>query len=350
MNQGRQNATIEARAPGKIILFGEHAVNRGQPAIAASVGLYARCRVSEGREFSFRAGKSSVKCSRADLLALGVEVDRMRTAESFEEIRQLARADYFAPQKYILAKMLGERLPEGLALEWESEIPSSSGIGSGGAAFVAMVTALAEWIKPKPRIYRCADWAKLGDSIAHGGVASGLDTQTSLLGGVIWFTGIEFATLLPCAPGANLLIANTGVAAATSEVNSRVRLWLAEKPNSRMQYFQSIGALSRAALPLLERGDWDELGRLMNLNQLVLERIGVSSPEIDRLIEAALRAGAFGAKISGSGGGGIIIVLAPSERQTMITESLQAAGGTVLTPELAVAGASAILKEEAIAT
>jgi mevalonate kinase len=141
------------------------------------------------------------------------------------------------------------------------------------------------------------------------------------------------------------MVAHSGVPAATSEVNSRVRLWLAEKPNSRIQYFQTIGALSRAALPLLEKGDWDELGRLMSLNQLVLEKIGVSCREIDGLIEAALRSGAFGAKISGSGGGGIIIVLAPTARKDTIMQALQAEGAAVMVPELGVPGAQLIAQD-----
>lgn len=343
--------TVRAQAPGKVILFGEHAINRGQPAIATAVGLCARCTVSGADGFSFLGGQQNGSARREEILALGLEVDRMRNAEAYERIRSLARADYFAPQKYILAKMLGKRLPQGLQLEWDSEIPSCSGLGSGGAAFTAMVAALSALLPERPSLLERAQWAQLGDAIAHGGVASGLDTQTSLLGGVIQFNGRDLAEPLPCAAGARLIVANTGVEAATSEVNSRVRVWLAEKPNSRLQYFQTIGALSRAAVPLLARGDWDELGRLMNLNQLVLEKIGVSCPEADRLIEAALRAGAFGAKISGSGGGGIVIVLCPEDRQPLIVESLAAAGGTVLSPEIAVAGASVNQQtEEAFAT
>ena len=342
----------EAQAPGKVILFGEHAINRGQPAIAAAVGLYARCRIHEAGQFEFKAGEQSQSADREDILQLSAEVDRMRNTQAFDWIRALARKDYFASQKYILAKVFGENLPQGMALTWESEIPSSSGLGSGAAAFTAMITAVSERLPEEPSIARRADWAQLGDIIAHGGIASGLDTQTSLLGGVIRYSGQGLAEPLSCAPGACLVVAHSGVAAATSEVNSRVRLWLAEKPNSRMPYFETIGALSRAAEPLLQRGDWDELGRLMNLNQLVLEKIGVSCPEIDCLIEAALRSGAFGAKISGSGGGGIIIALAPAARKDMILQALRAQGAAAMTPRLGVSGTKLIVqnRKESFAT
>ncbi len=334
--------TLTASAPGKVILFGEHAINRGQPAIAAAVGLRARCSVSEADRYEFISGARSERCERGTILKLGEAVEHARSTEDFEAIRRLAAGDYFAPQKYILASAFGVTLPDGLRLEWQSEIPSSSGLGSGGSAFTAMVAAVAqlETRNPKPEtsLEQRADWAHRGDIVAHGGVASALDTQTSLFGGVIRFTGRGLAEPLRCAPGLALVIGHTGIGAPTSEVNSRVRRWLADAPDVRMRYFETIGALSRAAIPCLASGHWDELGRLMNLNQLVLEKIGVSRPEIQNLIDAALGAGAFGAKISGSGGGGIIIALVSPQKKGIVAEAITAAGGTALTPDIAVPG------------
>jgi mevalonate kinase len=334
--------TITATAPGKVILFGEHAVNRGQPAIAASVGLWARCSVSESDRFEFISALQSHHCEGEDILKLGETIDRARAEADFESIRRLAAKDYFAPQKYMLASAFGAALPRGLRLEWRSEVPSCSGLGSGGSAFTAMAAALAELetrnSKLETSLAQRADWAYRGDIVAHGGVASALDTQASLFGGVIRFIGEGLAEPLPCAPGLALVIGHTGSSAPTREVNDRVRRWLAEKPSVRLSYFQSIGALSRAAVALLEHGDWNELGRLLNLNQLVLEKIGVSCPAIDRLIEAALGAGAWGAKISGSGGGGVIIALVSPEQKSAVADAITAAGGTAITPGVAVPG------------
>ena len=77
----------------------------------------------------------------------------------------------------------------------------------------------------------------------------------------------------------------------------------------------------------------------MNLNQLVLEKIGVSCPELQALNRAALAAGAFGAKLSGSGGGGIMLALVSPEKKDAVTEAIAQAGGEPLTPPIAVAGA-----------
>jgi len=139
-----------------------------------------------------------------------------------------------------------------------------------------------------------------------------------------------------------LVIGHSGIVASTREVNTRVRLWLEEKPAYRLAYFRAIGALSRAALPLLRTGNWDELGRLLTLNQLVLERIGVSCAESNQLIEAALNAGALGAKVSGSGGGGIVIALVTGNSKVQVVNAIEVAGGTALVPEIAVPGAAVL--------
>jgi mevalonate kinase len=334
-----QNSVITATAPGKVILFGEHAINRGQPALSTAVGVYARCMVSTRADvFHFHSGTRTHITSREDITQLARHVNDWRAAENYDSIRVLAAADFFAPQKYILATAFGDALPIGLDLAWESEIPSSSGLGSGGAAFTAMVAAITPLCPTPPTLAQRASWAHYGDIIAHGGIASALDTQTSLLGGVIRYTGQGLAESVPCADGLCLVIGHTGVSAATSEVNSHVRRWLAENPDSRMAYFQTIGTLARTALPLLARGDWGELGKLFTLNQLVLEKIGVSCPEIDRLVEAALGAGAYGAKISGSGGGGIISALVAPDTQYAVAEAITHAGGTVFMPQVGVAG------------
>ena len=331
---------VTAVAPGKVILFGEHAINRGQPAIAAAVGLRAVCRAefSADGQFSFRSGAREQRVGEDDLRRTWETLRNHFYHEDLVAIRALAAADYFAPQKYVLGSMFGGRFARPLALRWDSQVPSHSGLGSGGSAFVSMVAAVCALLLPGAGPEDRATWAHHGDEVAHGGIASALDTQTSLLGGVIRFTGRGMATKLSVAPGMTLVIGDTGVDAPTGEVNGRVRAWLEEKPTARMHVFRTVGTLAAAAGPALERGDWPALGRLMNLNQLVLEKIGVTIPQATRLIDAALDAGALGAKVSGSGGGGIIIALATPQTKTAIADAITAAGGKAMTPDVAVPG------------
>ena len=343
-------AEIVARAPGKLILFGEHAVNRGQPALSVSAGLYATCRLrpdaGPGIVFESDApGRARAPTTREAVLDLGRAVDAFRAAGDDDSIRALLRADFFAPQKYILATALGAALPRNLTVAFRSEVPGTGGLGSGGAVFAALATALAALAGGAPDRARVADWAHRGDVVAHGGVASRLDTQTSLTGGAVRFAvAAGLAEPVAVHPELRLVIGDTGVRAATAEVNGRVRRWLAERPAARMRYFECVGALSRTALAPLAAGDWPALGQLMTLNQMVLEKIGVSSPELERLIEAALGAGASGAKLAGSGGGGIMIALpGPGPGAgAAVAAAIAAAGGRPLTPALAVPGAALV--------
>lgn len=332
---------ITATAPAKAILFGEHAVNRGQPALAVSVGRHATCRleVPSGAAkpiYCFQNGQHHQTTDRQAILELGREVNQWRDEANYGAIQQLAAADFYAPAKYVLAA-LADQLPPALTLTFSSEIPPSAGLGSGGALFAALAAALNALLYrgSDPRIL--AHWARRGDIIAHGGVASGLDTQTSLYGGAIRYTGEREGEPIAYAPGLALVIGNTGIIAATSAVNGRVRAWLAEQP-VRMHYFQEIGLLARLGEQALRSGDWPELGRLMNLNQLILERIGVSCPELEALNDAALAAGALGAKLSGSGGGGIMIALTMPTDRERVAAAIDAAGGEAIIAPIGVPG------------
>lgn len=342
---------ITASAPAKAILFGEHSVNRGQRALAVSIGLRVQCTVNTNAiTFVFESDNHLQTCTRSELIQLNQQVDHWQAAQDYAAICQMALSDYFAPAKYIIAKVFGDALPNGLHCCWQSDIPSAGGLGSGGASFVALATALVHAQTPahtsanNPTTLheRIRAFAYLGDIIAHGGVASGLDTSTCTLGGVIGYSksndGSDIALPIPSHPDLSLVIGNTRQRGQTSEVNTRVRHWLAEDA-TRMHYFTMIGMLSNTAPNALAHGIWPTLGTLMNLNQLILEKIGVSTPAIEALNRAALAAGAYGAKLSGSGGGGIMLALVSPNTKQAVAQAIVAAGGEALLPEVATEGA-----------
>lgn len=330
--------TITATAPAKVILLGEHAVNRGQTAMAVSVGLHATCTLRTQRHdepYRISGAGHSATVARQAILDWGDTIDGYRAQNDYPAIQRAASDDFFAPARYVLAA-LGAALPPSLELRFHSHIPPAAGLGSGGAAFVALAAGLARLLD-SDQPAQIAAWAQRGDIIAHGGIASGLDTQTSLYGGAICYSLAQQAQPISYADGLSLVLGNTGVFAATSAVNAGVRAWLAERPE-RLHYFHEIGVLARLAEAALITGNWAELGHLLNLNQLVLERIGVSCAELDRLIEAALAAGALGAKLSGSGGGGIMLALVPPERSAAVAAAITAAGGTAIVAPVGVPG------------
>jgi mevalonate kinase len=165
-----------------------------------------------------------------------------------------------------------------------------------------------------------------GDVIAHGGYGSSLDSSTCTYGGLISYALSEKAKRLTYNLSLPLVIGDTLVEHSTSKVDTHVRRWLAESP-SRIHIFQDMGLLIGQFLIALECADLVTLGRLMNIHQLLQEKMGTSCPESERLIEAALEAGALGAKISGSGSGGIMIAVSQAGLQEQIAEAIEAAGG-----------------------
>jgi mevalonate kinase len=285
--------------------------------------------------YLLRSGPHVREISREGILELSATIDQLREAADFTTIQALA-ADFFTPAIYVLGA-LGPELPPGLGISFSSAIPPSAGLGSGGAAFVGLAAALAALLGRAGNHREIAAWARRGDILAHGGVASGLDTQTSLYGGAIRYTAAAEGEPIGFHPGLSLVVGNSGVVASTAAVNGRVREWLAAAP-FRQHHFDSIGLLARHGEAALARGDWGELGRLMNLNQLVLERIGVSCPELAAMNDAALAAGALGAKLSGSGGGGIMVALTAPERAAAVADAIERAGGAAIVAPVGVPG------------
>jgi mevalonate kinase len=330
---------IVTSAPGKVILFGEHGVNRQQPALATAVDLrlYCRVRSQDDDRYSFRSGDQRETISRMDLLAFKHKIDRLRQAEALDDIRACAQ-EFFAPTRYVLAHVVEQVGGPGLEIEWQSDLPMGSGLGSGAAASSALALAAFRAAGYQPRPQEIAFLAWQGDVIAHGGVASGLDSGACALGGLTRYTLADGPAPLPYPAGLPLVIGDTLVQANTAEINTRVRRWLAAQP-ARKHLFAEMGLLVQHGLAALAANDLATLGHLLNLNQLLLEKLGVSCPEIERLVEAALAAGALGAKLSGSGGGGIIIALAAPDQQAAVAEAITAAGGRSFTVTAGAPGA-----------
>jgi mevalonate kinase len=320
-----------ASAPAKIILFGEHGVNRQQPALATAVDLrtYCRVRLRNDAAYCLCMGDRSEQGELAQVLSFKKKIDELRAAQALDAIREAAR-DFFAPARYVLGHLL-TKLPAhtvatGFDVEWRSLLPIGSGLGSGAAASTSMVTAICGALGEAIALDTIVQSAWQGDVIAHGGVASSLDSSTATYGGLIRYTVAAGAEALPFDAALDIVIGDTLVQHNTAALNTQVRRWLEERP-ARMHHFRDMGWLVRQATDALQSGDTTTLGHLMNLHQLIQEKMRTSVPEAERLIMAALEAGALGAKISGSGGGGIVIALVTPEAKDAVATAINEAGG-----------------------
>lgn len=323
--------SVVASSPGKVILFGEHGVHRGVPNVNTAVDLRTYCRASTRLDngYSLRSDAGVEQGTQEQLIQFKKHVDQLRENRAIDEVVDLIRRDFYAPGRYVLSHIASRVERAGLDIEWRSHIPIGSGLGSGAAANTAMVQAVYAVLGYEVNQDDLIFLAWQGDAIAHGGYGSSLDSSTCVMGGFICYTRYpneDKAVLLPIDKSLPLVIGDTQVPHSTNKTNTHIRLWLEENP-ARMYVFRAMGYLQPLFLQALHAHDLPTLGDLFNMHQLLQIKMGVSIPESECLIEAALSAGAYGAKISGSGGGGIIIAVAEQEKLVDIAAAIIDAGG-----------------------
>ncbi len=133
---------VYTSSPGKVILFGEHGVNRQQPALSTAVDLRARCRVKLRTDglYTFCSAGRQESSDRTQLRTFKAEIDALRATQALDAIRERAR-DFFATPRYVLAYVLEQVDLPGLDVEWRSALPIGSGLGSGAATSTAPTTS-----------------------------------------------------------------------------------------------------------------------------------------------------------------------------------------------------------------
>jgi len=294
----------EASASAKAILFGEHAVVYGQPAIAVPV--------SDLRAFAtVEPNQSGLRIATADL-EIPVNID----AESVD--------DALALTARLVLKTLGVP-PPGATIYIRSDIPIASGLGSGAAVSTALARALLG------ALGRIMDDAELNGLIyevekIHHGTPSGIDNTVIVYERPVYFVRSQPIETLRIAAPFTILIGDTGKSASTRAAVAGVRQLYDAAPASIAPVLNEIGELVKSARAALETGDLLALGSLMTRNHALLQRLTVSSPELDTLVAAAEGAGALGAKLSGGGRGGNMIALVAPENVAEVTAALREAG------------------------
>ncbi len=290
-------------APGKIILFGEHAVVYGHPAIAIPVfQVHARAEV-------YRAQTCTVE---AVDLRRRVHVNRASERNPFARIVKLVCATVRRP------------LPP-WRIVVTSDIPIAAGLGSGAAISAAIVRAMLAAFDVSLEDAAISELVYEVEKIHHG-TPSGIDNTVVVYERPIWFVrGLPPEPFRVARP-LHLLIADTGKPSPTKIAVEDVRRAWEREPQRYEALFQAIGDLTKQARSAIEQGQLDALGALMNANHALLTEIGVSSPELDALIETALAAGAVGAKLSGAGRGGNMIALTPKQAVSQVENALLNAG------------------------
>jgi len=300
---------ISASAPGKIILFGEHAVVYGRPAIAVPVSqLRAKAIITP------RPGAPSGE--------VAIQADQVKLESTLEA---LPEDDPIAKAVRLTLSALGIERAPAFKLKVTSTIPVAAGLGSGAAVSVAIMRAVSGFLGHPLADEQVSALAFEVEKLHHG-TPSGIDNSVVTYEQPVYFVkdqGIQsFAVPEPF----TIVIADTGVPTPTAVTVGAVRqAWQAD-PQSYEALFDAVGAIAEQARQLIESGHPEQLGTLMDENQSLLMKMGISSPELDRLVEHARAAGARGAKLSGGGRGGNVIALVDEGNAPTVAEALSAAG------------------------
>ncbi len=336
---------IKVSAPGKLMLFGEHSVVYGKPCLVTAVNQRLSLKASLLKEpiFKLNAPDIAIKNYAKPLSDLGkgdipkgAKFVEFAARNFFDHLRH-PQPDLLASSAYRGSINLDSRLHGndsiGISFETLNQFKSTFGFGSSSASAVCTVKALSEIfelnLSPK-EIFDLSYRTVLDVQ----GLGSGFDLGAAIYGGTLYFmTGGKLIEPLPV-KNLPLIVGYTGIKADTATIVREVKTRFEGKEAELDGIYNSIEEIVEQAKEALIKENFERVGELMNLNQLELEKLGVSSEKLNTLINAAKNSGAYGAKLSGAGGGDCMIALAPPNKKQAVEKAIEEAGGQVLKVEV----------------
>ncbi len=282
---------ITVSAPGKLMLMGEHSVVYGNPCLVTAIN------------------------SRLTVTVSVSDKDEWPESEFIEKSVNNFRNK--------------SKITNHFSIQVSTELETRFGLGSSSAVTVATIYGLYKLTGKDP------DKKELFDPCYQTvldvqGVSSGFDIAAAIYGGIVYFyTGGKTIEQLEV-DNIPLIIGYSGVKADTVSIVNSVKEKMETHREGVLEIFKNISNLvEEAKIALLEK-DWARLGTIMNFNQDYLEDLGVSTEKLDDMIIAARKAGAYGAKLSGAGGGDCMIALVDEEKRNDVIDAITNAGGQVL--------------------
>ncbi|PSP65787.1 mevalonate kinase [Halobacteriales archaeon QH_8_67_27] len=298
---------VTASAPGKVYLFGEHAVVYGEPAVPCAIDRRARVTVEERDDDHLR-----VHAEDLSLDGFTVEYGGRTDANPDVDVSQslVEAATGYVNAAVAQARDAADAPRAGFDITIESEIPLGAGLGSSAAVTAAGILAATRELGADLSATEVADRAYQAELAVQEGNASRADTFCSATGGAVRVEGDDCRSL--DAPELPFVIGFDGGAGDTGALVAGVRE-LKDEYDFAADTVAAIGDLVRNGEAALGAGDVAELGQLMDFNHGLLSALGVSARSLDAMVWAARDAGALGAKLTGAGGGGCVVALDESE-------------------------------------
>ncbi|MGA3111431.1 MAG: mevalonate kinase [Candidatus Bathyarchaeia archaeon] len=303
---------------GKVILFGEHFVVHGAPGIVSAIDSTTDAEV-----------KKTVK---------GLNIrDERKTAKGYSEEKRLQQIESIER----MLNTMGIDPKIGLDIWIGGTLPGFSGLGASAASSVAIARAIAQELGMQVSDEEINQAAYEAEK-AYAGNPSGVDNTASTYGGLMWFKkdaagGSDKIEKLHVRRPIEIVIGSTGKVANTKAMVEGVAERKKKSPAKYDPIFRQAENVAVAARKALEAYDLKKVGDLMNENHRLLQEIGVSSKELDILVDLARKQGAFGAKLTGGGGGGCMVALTPGkELQGKVLSAIKHLGFDVLSTKVGV--------------
>jgi mevalonate kinase len=298
---------VTASAPGKTILFGEHAVVYGKPAIAAAVDKRAYVTVK----------KRADNLTHVTVGDLGVSgfLNLKNRRVDLETGNKMQKGIL----EYVMRSLLKAETEGSVDVDVRLDIPIGAGLGSSAAVTVATIMAAASFNQIKLTNETIANLAHQVELDVQG-AASPIDTTLSTYGGVIYLSKtpqklikLEIYEELPIVIGYTSTRGNTGA------LVEQVRQKKEAKPEVINPILDSMEAVANGARQALIKGDHKTIGLLMNINQGLLDALGVNTEELSKMVFTARNNGAMGSKLTGAGGGGSMIAYCPGKVEEVVS-------------------------------
>lgn len=307
---------VIASAPGKLMLFGEHAVVYDYPCIVTAVDqrMMVEVKLRKDKRLVIRTNQPGMSRyeRQVDELGQGIIPKQAKFSE-------MLVSNFYSKFK----------VENGLEIRTDCQFSSKFGFGSSAAVTAALAMGLYELFSikaSKPELFDLCYKTVLDVQ----GVGSGFDVASAIWGGTIYYIkGGKKIEAINCGDYP-LVVGYTGIKADTPTLIKQVAKLKKRNSEKVSKIFTEIKKITEKARTALEERDDKELGGLMSLNQLLLDELGVSSNRLDELISASCKNGAWGAKLSGAGGGDCMIALAGEEKKKKVENGIRMKQGEVL--------------------
>ena len=296
---------------GKVILFNEHFVVYGIPAIASAIDKKTVAKVK--------------KCERKDIIH-----DNREATPNYKEEKRKQQKESIKRIK----KVMG--INECIEIWLSGDLKAASGVGASAASCAAIARAIADEFGMKLDNEKINEIAYEGEKAYHGD-PSGIDNTCAVFGGLVWFVKGKEIEKLKIDKPVEIVMGDTGIVANTKKAVEGVRKRRDKNKEKYDEIFEKAEKIVHEAREALLNMDWKKVGKLMNENHKLLQEIEVSCKELDFLVDVAIQNGAYGAKMTGGGLGGYMVALTPgNELQEKVAKAIEREGFYVLKTKIGI--------------